>query len=105
MGIFKEQLEQKRKEEAEKLNSATSEAYGTNCPVSDYRNTREIISIKITELVPLKLKVFKNYDDDNKDDVLPLNETFEYDWKFNISKGAISSLDIILRIDANSLRF
>ena len=37
---------------------------------------------------------FKNYDDDNKDDVLPLNETFEYDWKFNLSKGAISSLDI-----------
>lgn len=37
---------------------------------------------------------FKNYDDDNKDYVLPLNETFEYDWKFNLPKGAISSLDI-----------
>ena len=36
----------------------------------------------------------RNIHDDNKDDVLPLNETFEYDWKFNLSKGAISSLDI-----------
>ena len=45
-------------------------------------------------LMDFNNEYFKNYDDDNKDDVLPLNETFEYDWKFNLSKGAISSLDI-----------
>ena len=45
-------------------------------------------------LMDFNNEYFKNYDDDNKDYVLPLNETFEYDWKFNLSKGAISSLDI-----------
>lgn len=37
---------------------------------------------------------FKDYDEDNSNEILPAGEIFEYDWKFNLSRGAISSLDI-----------
>lgn len=45
-------------------------------------------------LIAFNEDYFKEYNEPNKDDVLNLNETFEYDWKFNLSRGAISSLDI-----------
>lgn len=37
---------------------------------------------------------FKDYNEENKDVVLKTGEVFEYGWKFNLSRGSISSLDI-----------
>ena len=47
-------------------------------------------------LLDFNYEYFKNYDKENKDDVLIKGEVFEYDWKFNLSRGAISSSDISL---------
>ena len=38
---------------------------------------------------------FKDYNEDNKNIVLKQGEVFEYDWKFNLSRGSLSSLDIL----------
>lgn len=45
-------------------------------------------------LMKFNYNYFKDYDDDNKDTVLNNGEIFEYGWKFNLSRGSISSLDI-----------
>ena len=37
---------------------------------------------------------FQNYERDDKDEVLLNGEIYEYDWKFNLSRGAISSFDV-----------
>ena len=37
---------------------------------------------------------FKDYNEDNKNIILKQGEVFEYDWKFNLSRGSRSSLDI-----------
>ena len=38
---------------------------------------------------------FKDYNEDNKNIILKQGEVFEYDWKFNLSRGSLSSLDIL----------
>ena len=38
---------------------------------------------------------FKDYNEDNKDIILKAGEVYEYDWKFNLSRGSISSFDIL----------
>lgn len=45
-------------------------------------------------LVDFNENYFKDYNGDNCNDILPAGEVFEYDWKFNLSRGAISSLDV-----------
>ena len=37
---------------------------------------------------------FKEYDESNKDIILEVGQTFEYDWKFNLSRGSKMFLDI-----------
>ncbi len=38
---------------------------------------------------------FKDYNENNKNIILKQGEIFEYDWKFNLSRGSLSSLDIL----------
>ena len=38
---------------------------------------------------------FKDYNEENKDIILKAGEVYEYDWKFNLSRGSISSFDIL----------
>ena len=38
---------------------------------------------------------FKDYNENNKNIILKQGEVFEYDWKFNLSRGSLSSLDIL----------
>lgn len=38
---------------------------------------------------------FKDYNEENKNIILKQGEVFEYDWKFNLSRGSLSSLDIL----------
>lgn len=38
---------------------------------------------------------FKDYNENNKNIILKQGEIFEYDWKFNLSRGSISSFDIL----------
>lgn len=45
-------------------------------------------------LIEFNKEYFKDYDGDNKDIVLKEGESFEYSWKFNLSGGAISTLDV-----------
>ena len=37
---------------------------------------------------------FKDYNDINKDIILAKNEEYKYNWKFNLSSGAVASFDI-----------
>lgn len=46
-------------------------------------------------LIDFNKDYFKDYNESNKDVILNNDEEFEYDWKFNLSRGAISSLDIL----------
>lgn len=45
-------------------------------------------------LIKFNYEYFKDYDEDNKDYILPINEKYTYDWKFNLSKGARMSEEI-----------
>lgn len=45
-------------------------------------------------LVKFNYEYFKNYDEDNKNVVLPMNEEYTYDWRFNLSRGARMSEEI-----------
>ena len=64
-----------------------------------YGKQRPIIvgngKLTIKELLKqFNYEYFKEYDKDNKNDVLKENEIYEYDWKFNLSRGSKMFRDI-----------
>lgn len=66
------------------LNNEVKLVYGKTRPivVGDGKST-------IKELLEqFNYDYFKDYDSENKDIVLGINEIFEYDWKFNLSRGS-----------------
>ncbi len=46
-------------------------------------------------LISFNPKYFNSYNEKNKDVILQKGEVYEYDWRFNLSRGAISSTEIL----------
>ena len=76
-------------------------AWDSNAPLlDDFMNTFENWSALVTGAVnkfgnlETETALVKDLDIENGDKVLPKNEKYQYDWRFNLCNGSVASFDI-----------